>query len=216
MAGTIAIVDYGMGNLHSAAKAVARAVERANVVITSNPDEVLKADKIVFPGVGAMRDCMLGLREFELLETVREVSAQKPFLAVCVGMQALMDFSEENDGVDCLGLFKGKVRYFGDNLKDENQERLKIPHMGWNQVKQKIAHPLWQGIPDNGRFYFVHSYYVDADDASVIAGETQYGVSFSAAIARDNIFAVQFHPEKSHHLGLKLLSNFAQWNGEVK
>jgi len=211
----IAIIDYGMGNLHSAAKAVARAVEHAKVVITSQPDEILKADKVVFPGVGAMRDCMAGLRQFELIDVVKEVSRQKPFLAICVGMQALMDSSEENNGVECLGLFKGSVRYFGDDLRNENQERLKIPHMGWNQVEQKMAHPLWQGIPDNGRFYFVHSYYVDAKDESVIAGETRYGVSYAAAIAKNNVFAVQFHPEKSHHLGLKLLENFANWNGVI-
>lgn len=215
MTATIAIIDYGMGNLHSAAKAVARAVENANVIITSKPEEIIKADKVVFPGVGAMRDCMLGLRQFDLVDVIKDVAAQKPFLAICVGMQALMESSEENEGVECLGLFKGKVRFFGDDLKDENQARLKIPHMGWNQVEQKQAHPLWQGIPDNGRFYFVHSYYVDADDSSVVAGGTHYGLGFASAIAKENIFAVQFHPEKSHHLGLTLLANFAKWNGEV-
>lgn len=215
MASTIAIIDYGMGNLHSAAKAVARAVENANVIISSKPEEIRMADKVVFPGVGAMRDCMLGLKQFELINVIREVAAQKPFLAVCVGMQALMDSSEENDGVQCLGMFSGKVRYFGDDLKDEKQQRLKIPHMGWNQVKQTVNHPLWKDIPDNSRFYFVHSYFVDASDSGIIAGRTDYGVSFAAAIARENVFAVQFHPEKSHHVGLMLLANFAKWNGEV-
>ena len=215
MANTIAVIDYGMGNLHSAAKAVARAVENAEVIITSKADDILRADKVVFPGVGAMRDCMAGLHQFDLVDVIKDVSAQKPFLAICVGMQALMEASEENDGVECLGLFKGKVRYFGDDLLDEEQSRLKIPHMGWNQVEQKMDHPLWQGIPDMGRFYFVHSYFVDTEDSSVVAGATHYGVSYASAIAKDNIFAVQFHPEKSHHLGLTLLANFAKWNGEV-
>ncbi len=215
MVGTIAIVDYGMGNLHSAAKAVARAVDNAKVIVTSQPAEIAKADKIVFPGVGAMRDCMLGLRQLDLIETVSEVSQQKPFLAICVGMQALMDSSEENNGVNCLGLIKGKVRYFGDELLDENQARLKIPHMGWNQVKQQVSHPLWKDIPDNSRFYFVHSYYTEVEDASVIAGMTCYGLDFTSVIAKNNIFAVQFHPEKSHNVGLTLLTNFAKWNGEV-
>lgn len=214
MSGRIAIIDYGMGNLHSAAKAVARAVGNENVFISSNPNEIFKADKIVFPGVGAMRDCMSGLQQFELIEAIQEVSKQKPFLAICVGMQALMQESEENDGVKCLSLFEGKVRYFGDNLMSNN-ERLKIPHMGWSMVQQQFAHPLWKDIPNNSRFYFVHSYYVDASDKSVISGLTEYGVSFAAAIARENLFAVQFHPEKSHQAGLTLLANFANWNGEV-
>ncbi len=215
MTGTIAIIDYGMGNLHSAAKAVARAVGESRVVITSRPEQIRQADRIVFPGVGAIRDCMLGLQEYELTEVVREMAAQKPFLAVCVGMQALMEESEENNGVQCLGLFAGKVRYFGNALQGQEHMLLKIPHMGWNQVKQTMAHPLWEGIPDNSRFYFVHSYYVDAKDREVVSGSTEYGVEFAAALARENVFAVQFHPEKSHQVGLKLLANFAVWNGEA-
>ena len=211
---SIVIIDYGMGNLHSAAKAVARAVENAEVTISNNPDEIKQADRVVFPGVGAMRDCMSGLKQSELDDVIKQVANEKPFLAICVGMQALMDFSEENNGVDCLGLFSGKVRYFGDDLKDSSGERLKVPHMGWNQVRQTKSHPLWQGIPDQSRFYFVHSYYVDANDKDVIAGATDYGVQFAASIAKDNIFAVQFHPEKSHRAGLTLLANFARWNGD--
>ena len=211
---SIVIIDYGMGNLHSAAKAVARAVENAEVTISNNPDEIKQADRVVFPGVGAMRDCMSGLKQSELDDVIKQVANEKPFLAICVGMQALMDFSEENNGVDCLGLFSGKVRYFGDDLKDASGERLKVPHMGWNQVRQTKPHPLWQGIPDQSRFYFVHSYYVDANDKDVIAGATDYGVQFAASIAKDNIFAVQFHPEKSHRAGLTLLANFARWNGD--
>lgn len=212
---TIVIIDYGMGNLHSAAKAVARAVENATVIISSNPSEIQKADRVVFPGVGAMRDCMAGLQELELIDSIYQASKEKPFLAICVGMQALMQRSEENNGVECLGLFDGSVRYFGDSLTDlKTHERLKIPHMGWNQVQQTIKHPLWEGIDDNSRFYFVHSYYVDAADKSLVAGSTEYGVKFAASIAKENVFAVQFHPEKSHKAGLTLLANFARWNGD--
>lgn len=211
-----------MGNLHSAAKAVARAVENSTVVISSDPVEIKKADRIVFPGVGAMRDCMAGLQELELIDTIKQVSKEKPFLAICVGMQALMQFSEENNGVDCLGFFEGTVRYFGaasleSKMKDsKSNTKLKIPHMGWNQVRQTQKHPLWQGIDDDSRFYFVHSYYVDAENQDLVAGNTEYGVDFAASIARENIFAVQFHPEKSHKAGLTLLANFARWNGDSR
>jgi len=208
------IIDYGMGNLHSAAKAVARAVTGTDVIVTNNPNEIKRADRIVFPGVGAMRDCMSGLQQSDLLGVIKEVSSTKPFLAICVGMQALMESSEENNGVDCLGLFAGNVKYFGDSLVSAEGEKLKVPHMGWNQVSQEKAHPLWNEIPDQSRFYFVHSYYVDAKDKSVIAGATNYGVDFSASISKENIFAVQFHPEKSHRAGLTLLANFARWNGD--
>jgi len=211
---SIAIIDYGMGNLHSAAKAVARAVEDSKVIITNDPKEIKAADRIVFPGVGAMRDCMSGLRELELIDVINQVSKEKPFLAICVGMQALMERSEENNGVDCLGMFRGEVKQFSQTMKDEHGEKLKVPHMGWNQVKQSLAHPLWKDIPDQSRFYFVHSFYINALDTEVIAGATDYGVQFTASIAKGNIFAVQFHPEKSHKAGLQLLSNFAHWNGE--
>ena len=211
---SIVIIDYGMGNLHSAAKAVARAVENAEVSISNNPDEIKKADRVVFPGVGAMRDCMSGLHQSELVDVIKQVSSEKPFLAICVGMQALMDRSEENGGVDCLGLFSGSVKYFGDSLKDHDGSRLKVPHMGWNQVAQSKSHPLWNDIEDNSRFYFVHSYFVDAKDKDVVSGAAKYGVEFAASIARENVFAVQFHPEKSHRAGLTLLANFARWNGD--
>jgi len=212
---TIAIIDYGMGNLHSAAKAVARAVENAKVIITSNPVEIKKADRVVFPGVGAMRDCMGGLHQQDLIDVIHQVSKEKPFLAVCVGMQALMDRSEENDGVECLHFFDGNVKFFGKYFPEDSiSEKLKIPHMGWNQVNQTIKHPLWNGIEDNSRFYFVHSYFVDIENKNLIAGSTNYGVDFAASIAKENIFAVQFHPEKSHKAGLTLLANFARWNGD--
>jgi len=211
---SIVIIDYGMGNLHSAAKAVARAVENAEVIISNNPDEIKKADRVVFPGVGAMRDCMSGLKQSELDDVIKQVAKEKPFLAICVGMQALMERSEENNGVDCLGMYSGKVRYFGDSLKDESGERLKVPHMGWNQVTQTKSHPMWSNIPNNSRFYFVHSYYVEAKDEAIVSGATEYGARFAASIARENVFAVQFHPEKSHRAGLTLLANFARWNGD--
>ncbi|MBT4519557.1 MAG: imidazole glycerol phosphate synthase subunit HisH, partial [Halieaceae bacterium] len=143
------------------------------------------------------------------------LSAQhKPVLAICVGLQALMTSSQENEGVDCLDIVPGEVRFFGNPLKDQDGQRLKVPHMGWNQVRQRAPHPLWQGIADNTRFYFVHSYYVHAADRSLVAGSVEYGVSADAALARDNLFAVQFHPEKSHTAGLQLLRNFMEWNGQ--
>lgn len=212
---SIVIIDYGMGNLHSAAKAVARAVDKATVKISNNPSEIKKADRVVFPGVGAMRDCMKGLQEFELVDVIKQVAKEKPFLAICVGMQALMTRSEENEGVNCLDMFSGSVKFFGSNMYSPAGEKLKIPHMGWNQVYQTRNHPLWNNIENNSRFYFVHSYYVAPDDQQIVAGSTEYGLQFAASIARENVFAVQFHPEKSHKAGLTLLSNFALWNGEV-
>jgi len=155
---------------------------------------------------------MSGLQALELIDVIQQVSTEKPFFAICVGMQVLMTHSEENNGVDCLGLFDGRVRYFGNVIAPT--ENLKIPHMGWNQVHQVKSHPLWDGIDDQSRFYFVHSYYVDTPDENLIAGKTEYGVNFSAVLAKENVFAVQFHPEKSHKAGLKLLANFARWNGD--
>jgi imidazole glycerol-phosphate synthase subunit HisH len=209
----IAVLDYGMGNLHSAAKALEHVAPDSNVIVTSDPVEVDRADRIVFPGVGAIRDCMAEIRRLGFDQAVARAIKEKPVLAICVGMQALMTRSDENDGVDCLDLLPGHVRYFGADLRDEEGERLKVPHMGWNCVQQTINHPLWQGIEQDTRFYFVHSYYVDVLDQSLIAGSCQYGTSFAAALAEGNLFAVQFHPEKSHTAGLRLLSNFVQWTG---
>ena len=213
---TIAIIDYGMGNLHSVSKALEHVAPDANVIVTSDADQIRSADKVVLPGVGAMRDCMAEMKRLNVDSLVKEVSVDRPFLGICVGMQALLQHSEENDGVDGIGLFPGNVLYFGDDLKEEGQ-RLKVPHMGWNQVNQKVDHPLWASIDNNARFYFVHSYYVpaDADGENFVTGQTQYGHSIAAAIARDNIFAVQFHPEKSQHSGLQLLKNFAHWSGKI-
>jgi len=214
----LAVIDYGMGNLHSVSKAVEFVASEAGldvqVDVTSDPQTIREADRIIFPGVGAIRDCMAEIRRLGLDEIVAEIIQVKPVLAICVGFQALMEFSEENDGVDCLGLARGKVKYFGDNLTEADGERLKVPHMGWNIVRQAIGHPLWNGIPDESRFYFVHSYYIEADPSETVAGITHYGIDFAAALAKGNIFAVQFHPEKSHDAGLQLLKNFAEWDGK--
>jgi len=171
---------------------------------------------VVFPGVGAIRDCMAEIRRLKCDQLLADalVAQHKPVLAICVGMQALMSHSQENGGVACLDIVPGEVRYFGNPLVDADGQRLKVPHMGWNEVRQVMDHPLWQGIPDMTRFYFVHSYYVDAVQRDLLAGAVQYGVSVDAALARDNLFAVQFHPEKSHTAGLQLLRNFLEWNGQ--
>ncbi len=211
----IAVLDYGMGNLHSAAKALEHVALDSHVVVTSDPMEVDRADRVVFPGVGAIRDCMAEIRRAGFDQAVARAIKEKPVLAICVGMQALVTSSEENDGVACLDLLPGKVRYFGSDLRDQDGERLKVPHMGWNRVHQTIDHPLWHGIEQGTRFYFVHSYYVDVDDQSLVAGRCEYGQSFAAALAEGNLFAVQFHPEKSHTAGLRLLSNFIQWDGSL-
>lgn len=212
---TIAVIDYGMGNLHSAAKALELVADGARVVVTNDAARIRGADRVVFPGVGAIRDCMQEIRRLGLDEVVRETVRTKPFLAICVGLQALMDCSDENEGTPCLGVFSGRVRHFGAGLTDIRGDRLKVPHMGWNQVRQSRAHPLWHGIAQDSRFYFVHSYYVDAAQPDLVAGTAMYGVNFAAALARGNAFAVQFHPEKSQKSGLKLLANFVRWDGEV-
>jgi glutamine amidotransferase len=214
---SIAIIDYGMGNLHSIAKAVEHVAGDDRVWVSADPDTIRRADRVIFPGVGAIRDCMAELRRLGLDELLREVARDKPLLGVCLGMQALLDHSEENDGVDTLGLIPGRVRRFPERLADPaSGARLKVPHMGWNQVYQAGAHPLWKDIPEGSRFYFVHSYYATPADPAHLAGRTGYGLDFAAAVARENIFAVQCHPEKSQHAGLQLLANFVRWNGEVR
>ena len=210
---TIAVIDYGMGNLRSVAKALEHVAPDTDVLVTHQAEDILRADRVVFPGQGAIRDCMQELKRLELAELIRRVALSKPFLGICLGPQALMDYSEENGGVAGLGVLPGQVLWFGDKLYDpETGERVKIPHMGWNQVHQTMVHPLWQGIPQDSRFYFVHSYYLKPAIAASKAGETHYVFEFASAIARDNIFAVQFHPEKSAQAGLRLLANFTHWN----
>jgi glutamine amidotransferase len=208
---TIAIIDYNMGNLHSVERAVAHAAgANANVIISADPDVIVKADRVVFPGQGAARDCMRELETRGLAEVVREVIHTKPFLGICMGMQVLMQHSEENGGIECLGLYEGNVRYFG-TVHQEIGVRLKIPQMGWNQIWHQTEHPLWKGIADGARFYFVHSYYVEPVTPDLIAGSTEYGISYASALAHDNVFAIQAHPEKSADDGLKLLENFVNW-----
>lgn len=204
----IALLDYGMGNLHSAAKALEYVGARVDV--TNDPRIIDQSDKIVFPGVGAMRDCMQGMRDVGIDEAVKRAVFNKPVLAICVGMQALMQRGEENGGVDCLGIFEGDVLHFPQRISTDLG--LKVPHMGWNQVTQNDpTHPLWQHIPQDSRFYFVHSYFVQPSNASLTAATCHYGDDFCAALSQDNLFATQFHPEKSHTVGLQLLKNFVEW-----
>lgn len=212
---SIAIIDYGMGNLHSISKAVEHVAGDQRVVVTSDLDQIRRASRVIFPGVGAMRDCMQELQRLGLDELILTLVGQRPLLGVCLGMQALLESSEENAGVQTLGLFAGQVRHFPDGLTEPvSGERLKIPHMGWNQVHQH-SHPLWKDIPQDSRFYFVHSYYAQPEQPQLSAGMTDYGLRFASAVAREGVFAVQFHPEKSQHAGLQLLANFVKWNGQA-
>ena len=208
---TIAVIDYGMGNLRSVAKAIEHVAPAARVVITPDPAVIRAADRVVFPGQGAMPDCMREMTESGLREAVLEAAANKPFLGICVGMQMLFEISEEGN-TPGLGLFAGAVLRFPAGQTGDDGMRLKVPHMGWNEVHQARAHPLWNGIPDASRFYFVHSFYPAPKDANVSVGESDYGLHFVCAVARGNIFGVQFHPEKSHQAGLNMFANFASWN----
>ena len=216
MSSTVVVVDYGMGNLRSVSKALEHVVsDGQRVIVSSSADEIAEAERIVFPGQGAARDCMEQLKQGQLDEAVLRAATDKPFLGICMGMQVLMAHSEENQGVECMDLYAGDVRAFADEALSSQMQGLKIPHMGWNQVAHRQAHPLWQDISDGSRFYFVHSYYVDPDDTTLTAGTTEYGIDFVSVIARENVFAAQFHPEKSAHDGLQLLKNFCHWNGQV-
>ena len=209
---SIAIIDYGMGNLRSVAKALEHVAPTVRVLVSHRPEDILQADRVVFPGQGAIRDCMQALRQWQLVEVVRQAAMNKPFLGLCLGPQALLEFSEENGGTPGLGILPGRgVRSAAALRNPVTAERIKIPHMGWNQVHQTRAHPLWSGIPQDSRFYFVHSYYLQPA-AAITAAETRYFITFASAIAQDNIFAVQFHPEKSAHAGLRLLANFVGWD----
>jgi len=206
----IAIVDYGMGNLLSVAKAIERVAPETDVVITSRPGDVDAAERVVFPGQGAMPDCMRYLRETGLENAVRRAAQDKPLLAICVGEQMLFDRSEEGETTG-LGLIAGSVVRFAVQ-EAPAEARLKIPHMGWNQVRQSRPHPLWRDVPDGSYFYFVHSYYARPVDPGLAVGQADYGGVFTCAVARDNIFATQFHPEKSAAAGLAIFENFVRWN----
>lgn len=212
---TIAVVDYGMGNLRSVAKALEHVAPAARVAVTSDPGVIDAADRIVFPGQGAMPDCMREMDQRGLRAPLLAAAREKPFLGICIGLQMLFDFSDEG-GVAGLGIFRGRVQRFpADAMVGADGARLKVPHMGWNRVRQEIEHPLWFGIAQDARFYFVHSFFPAPEDSGIIAGTSCYPFRFTCAVARDNIFAVQFHPEKSQAAGLALLKNFADWDGRV-
>ncbi len=201
---SIAIIDYGMGNVRSVQKALEHVAPNDHIFLTDDVSLINDADRLVFPGQGAIGACMQKLNQHQLVDVIKQSAKEKPFLGICLGLQLLFDHSQENGGTQGLSILAGDVVHFP-------KSDLKIPHMGWNKVKQTQSHPLWHNIEDNARFYSVHSYYVEQADASVVAGTSDYGVEFTCAVAQDNLFAVQFHPEKSQHDGLQLLRNFVAW-----
>jgi glutamine amidotransferase len=208
----IVVIDYGMSNLHSVCSALTQAAAgQAEVVISQDSTEIASADRVVFPGQGAAADCMQALNNLKLAGVVRKAASEKPFLGICMGMQVLLQQSEENDGTACLGLYEGAVKSFRRHVASE--ETIKVPHMGWNTIQQKQAHPLWSGIPQDSYFYFVHSYFVQPAQTECAIGRTNYGLEFASVIASGNVFAMQCHPEKSAANGLRLLANFIQWRG---
>jgi glutamine amidotransferase len=207
----IVVVDYGMGNLRSVAQALRAVAPEAEVLISGTPQDIDSADRLVLPGQGAMRDCMLSLRESGVLDALLRASRTRPMMGVCVGEQMLFERSEEADTAG-LGLLPGRVvRFQLDGQLQADGSRFKVPQMGWNRVRQLRSHPVWEGIDDDAYFYFVHSYYVDPVDPAAAIGETDYGAPFCSAVARDNIVATQFHPEKSAAAGLRLYKNFVHW-----
>jgi len=216
MTATTVVLDYGTSNLRSVAKALEHVADRNHrIIVSGKPENILAADRVVFPGQGAIGQCMKRLQEKELDEVIKTCIRSRPFLGICLGLQSLMDISDEDGGIQCLCLIPGRVVRFPDNIKDKRGNTYKIPHMGWNQVRQQNDHPLWQGIEDGTRFYFVHSYYVQPAQETDIAAKTDYVEEFTSAVASDNLFAIQFHPEKSQHAGLTLLKNFLGWNGNA-
>ena len=209
----IAVIDLGVGNLRSVEQAITTVAADADVIVTSDAAVISNADRVVMPGQGAIGTWFNALQERQLKDAIDQALKEKPMLGICVGMQALFEHSEEDGGVKGLGIFDGSVRHFNGFHKGADTA-LKIPQMGWNQVAQTQDHALWQGIDDGAHFYFVHSFCANSPDSAAIAyGQANYGHEFIAAVGRDNVFAVQFHPEKSHDDGLKLLKNFIQWNG---
>lgn len=210
----VSIADFGTGNLHSVCNAFEALGKHVSVHATRRAEDIRNADRLVLPGQGAIGTWMNELANSEIRDAVEEAFRTKPILGICLGLQALYARSEEDGGVDGLQELNGEVKRFDSGLIDSGR-KIKIPHMGWSPVKQECEHPLWQGIPSGCRFYFVHSYYAAAENSNEIAGTTQYGLRFTSAAMRGNLFAVQFHPEKSRQQGLKLLSNFINWDGSV-
>ena len=210
---TIAVIDYGMGNLHSIAKALEQVGKGARIEITDDPKVIEEAERVVFPGQGAIGQCMRRLRERALDRLLPQLIGTRPVFGICLGLQAALEHSDENGGTEALGLLEGRVTRFPAGLREyPDGPPIRIPHMGWNRVEPSADHPLWHGIPPGSRFYFVHSYYAPAALAQT-AATTDYGIRFASALAKDNLFAVQFHPEKSQRFGLQLLANFAAWTG---
>ena len=209
----IAIIDYGMGNVHSVYKALNKVINKdSKIKITRSLDDLLDCSHIVFPGQGAASECMRNInKNLDIIE-FKKIISQKPFLGICMGLQVLMTHSDENKGSNCLDILDGEVH----SLKSKINTGLKVPHMGWNKIKQDKDHPLWKNIPDESFFYFVHSYYVSPSNKSNILATTTYDLDFVSALYKDNIAAVQFHPEKSSNMGLQLLENFINWNGEIQ
>lgn len=206
----IAVIDYGMGNLRSVQQSLRKVAPAASILLTSDPREVARAGRVVFPGQGAMPDCMREMDERGLRSAVLDAAKNKPFLGICIGLQMLFEHSTEGN-ITGLGILRGQVVRFASHLLDQQGDKLKIPHMGWNQVHRAAKHPMWQGIAQDARFYFVHSYYVVPQEAAIVQANTDYPTPFVSAVARDNLFAVQFHPEKSQDAGLTLLQNFVAW-----
>ncbi|MAA75112.1 MAG: imidazole glycerol phosphate synthase subunit HisH [Salinisphaeraceae bacterium] len=212
---TVGIIDYGMGNLHSIAKALQYVADDENIEISYDPDALSHMDRLVLPGVGAIGHCMDELKRLELDQMIKEHMGSKPLMGVCLGIEVLMAYSAESGGVEGLGAFPGEVVRFADPDKQPDGVRRKIPHMGWNQVRHERNHPLWKDIAPSSWFYFVHSYYVAPEDERHVAGTTEYGLRFTSVLLRNNVFAVQFHPEKSQSAGLQLLANFLEWDGQA-
>lgn len=208
----IAVIDYGMGNLRSVEQALRHVADEQSVIVTSDPAEVLAAKRVVFPGQGAMPDCVRELDARGLRRPVLDAAANKPFLGICIGLQMLFEHSEEGDTAG-LGILPGRVKRFPSGMRDAAGNKMKVPHMGWNEVRQSRSHPLWAGVAPDARYYFVHSYYVEPADVALETAYTEYPFRFTSAVGRDNIFAVQFHPEKSQQAGLSLLFNFINWDG---
>lgn len=210
---TVVVIDYGTSNLRSVAKALEFVADsKHRIVISDQAEQIHGADRVVFPGQGAIGQCMQSLKEKGLDELIKESIRNKPFLGICLGLQSLMDWSDEDGGTEGLGIIPGRVVRFEDNVRDMHGDVCKIPHMGWNQIVQSRPHALWKDIEDGARFYFVHSYYVVPENTTDIAATTDYTVRFTSAAARDNFFATQFHPEKSQKAGLTLLKNFLEWD----